>query len=436
MNIYFPNIKYYQIDDNFYMIYVQTKTNIFYSEININVGSINEKPGEEGLAHFFEHMIFQGTTTYNSNDLAMNLEFIGADYNASTGPETTYYYISGKKSDYNIILNTLLDIFLHPTFPESFIETEIRVVLEELARGEDNAQQMTYSKLIKLIYNDTDSRYSRPVIGLKSVLKNITRDKLLEFHKNYLNGKKVLGIIGSVDESDILNLVQSVCKKEIKTWNPKFKTFESKLIIPYIKYKCKNHFDIIKSPQLNQTHVCIGFKSISTYSKWSYVTDILENILTSGMTSKLAILRTKHGLTYSQISHNIEYLSHGMFCIYYSVNPAGLELSLMHVLKILLEMGDIDVSEKELQTAKNSIETAMIYLLENPRKIAATIVNYVMADKDPYELKKIYKRYKSITPELIRKFAKRVFKKSNIHIVINGNTEITTNKLNNLINLL
>jgi predicted Zn-dependent peptidase len=74
MKIFFPKVKYYKINDNFKLIYVNTKSNIFYSAININIGSVNEENDELGLAHFFEHMIFKGTKNKTSDEILNTLD--------------------------------------------------------------------------------------------------------------------------------------------------------------------------------------------------------------------------------------------------------------------------------------------------------------------------------------------------------------------------
>ena len=104
MKIFFPKVKYYKITDNFKLIYVNTKSNIFYSAININIGSVNEENGELGLAHFFEHMIFKGTKTKTSDEILNLLDSLGTRYNASTSHYETEYYISGNVRDYKNIL--------------------------------------------------------------------------------------------------------------------------------------------------------------------------------------------------------------------------------------------------------------------------------------------------------------------------------------------
>lgn len=436
MKIYFPDVKYYKISDNFHMIYVNTKTNIFYSSININVGSVDEESGEQGLAHFFEHMIFKGTTNFTSQDILLTLDSIGANYNASTSYEQTEYYISGKTSDYNLILRTLLDIFLNPAFPEEDIAKEINVVLEELRMNQDNPNKLTIFNLMELIYKSTDPKYSIPVIGLESDINNITRDNLVKFHSKYIQGEKILSIITSIEEEKIFPIIESIFGLPVQTWKPKFKKLEPKLIVPFIKTNIEkqNKYKIISSPQIKQTLVFIGFKSICSYSKWSFVSDIVENILTGGMTSRLfVLLRNKLGLTYYQNSFNKTFTPHGFFCVSYGVQPSGLEISLSHVLKEILTFGSSEITNKEITKAKNTLETSILFSLETPTDLGSNIINYVIDKKDPDNIKKIHKKISKVTITHVQKYAKKIFTKYNLHIVINGPNQMSKSLIDNLV---
>lgn len=426
MKIYFPNVKYYKVSENFFMIYVNTKTNIFFTSINIDIGSIHEKPSQQGLAHFFEHMIFKGTTNFTSQDILLTLDSIGANYNASTSYEDTQYYISGKTSDYKIILTTLLDLFLNPAFPQEDIANEINVVLEELRMGQDNTNKLTLFKLMNLIYRDSEPKYSIPVIGFESDISNLTRDNLIEFHKKYLQGTKVLSIIGSVEENKILDIVSETFNFKPIKWTPDFIKSDGKLVVPHLNLSSQlTQTQMIISPEIKQTLVFIGFKSIGLYSKWNYVTDVVENILTGGMTSRLfVLLRNKLGLTYYQNSFNKTFTPHGFFCVNYGVQPSGLETSLIHVLNSILGLANSEITDQEISKAKNTLETSILFSLETTTDIGSHIINYVIAKKDPNEIKKLHKKINSVTIKQVKQFAKKVFKKSNMFVVVNGSSPV------------
>jgi predicted Zn-dependent peptidase len=438
MKIYFPDVKYYKIHDNFKLIYVNTKSNIFYSSINVNIGSINENIDQLGLAHFFEHMIFKGTKNKTSDEILDRLDSLGAQYNASTSYEETEYYISGNVKDYKIILEILLDLFLNPAFPQKDIANEINVVLEEFRMNEDNKNRKSINKLTEMLYNEVDNKFSVPVIGLPSNIINFTRDNLINFYnEKYLNAEKIISIIGSVEENKIINIIEKMFNVKIKTWKPHFIKLNPKLEIQFYNKKSTYKLELIKTPEIKQYIVNIGFRSINMYSKWCIVSNLLENILTGGMTSRLfVLLRNKLGLTYYQSSFNKTFKPHGFFCINYGVQPEGLEISLTHVLKELFEFSKSEISDDEIQKAKNMLETSILFNTETATDIGSYIINLVINKQNPLYIKKLDEKIVKINKEHIKQLASKIFKKSNMFIVINGSNELSFDKINGLIDII
>jgi predicted Zn-dependent peptidase len=291
---------------------------------------------------------------------------------------------------------------------------------------------------MEIIYANTDKKYSIPVIGLPSNIINFTRENLVNFYnEKYLTGEKIISIIGSIDEDKILHIIEKTFNTQVTPWNPKFIKLNPRLEIPFYNKKSSFSIDLIKTSEIKQFVVCIGFKSIPTYSKWSLVSDILENILTGGMTSRLfVLLRNKLGLTYYQSSFNKTFNSHGFFCVNYGVQPEGLEISLVHVLKELFSFKTSEISDDELVKAKNMLETSILFATQTASEIGTYIINCIINKKNPSYIKKLDDKIKKITKKHIQQFASKLFKKSNMYIVINGSDEISLDKLNGLVDII
>lgn len=435
MKIFFPKVRYYKIYDNFNIILVNTESNIFTASITIDIGSINEKYNELGLAHFYEHMIFKGTTNSSSIEISEKLDLLGTKYNASTGYNKTEYIISGNTKDYDIILNTLLDLFLNPIFPQQDIANELNVVLEEFRMYQDNKSRQTLYKLMELLYQDTDNKYSIPVIGKPEYISNLTRDNLLKFHtEKYLPANKILSIIGPIDDIKIINIIEKIFKTSVQKWHPKFINLDSKLLVPYYNKTGSYKLDIIKNPDINQFIVSIGFRSINNYSKWSLISYILEEILAGSITSRLfVLLRNKLGLTYYQNADSQTFPKHGYFYIGYGVQPDGLEISLKAVLKELFDFNKNTITDYELQKGKTIIETSLLFNIETNKDVGNYIISSVINKIDPNYLKKINSKINKITKKHIYQFVDKIFKKSNLFIVINGTDVINYDNIKQII---
>ena len=437
MKIFFPKVKYYTINDNFKLIFIKTESNIFSACITIDVGSINEHGTELGLAHFFEHMIFKGTTSVSSKDLLNKLDYLGTQYNASTSYDETDYYISGNQKDSEIILHILLDLFLNPAFPNEDIKNEINVVLEEFRMNEDNKGRQTFTKLMESLYKGIDDKYSMPVIGKPEYIVNLTRDNLLNFYKeHYMSGNKILSIIGSADEKKIIEIVEKMCKTKIKVWKPDFIEQDKELKIEYYNKEQSWKLNLIKTPDIKQFIVLFGFRSVNLHSRWNLVSSILENILTGGMTSRLfELLRNKLGLTYYQSSSGYTFNKHGFFYVNYGVQPDGLEISIDAVLKELFNFKHNGPTEDEMQKSKNMLETSILFNTQTVTDIGNRIINSVINKQDPKIIKKIHNRIANITDKHVIQLASKIFKKSNLFVVINGTDIVDYDRINNLIDI-
>jgi zinc protease len=107
-------------------------------QIWAKVGSADEQPGEEGLAHFHEHMLFKGTDTRGVGDVAGDVEAAGGRINAYTTFDTTVYYATLPSESVLLGLEVLADAVLHSRFESEEIDREREVVLEEIRRADDS----------------------------------------------------------------------------------------------------------------------------------------------------------------------------------------------------------------------------------------------------------------------------------------------------------
>jgi len=154
--------------------------------IFINAGSRQETEAF-GIAHFLEHMTFKGTKKRTSESLMIELDSIGAQYNAMTGHEFTLYYISGDPRDSDTLIDIIIDLYLNPTYPEKDIEKERNVVIEELKMSEDSNHKTLSNALYKNLFNNLSDELSslgRPIIGFEDTIKKMNRLDIMKYREN------------------------------------------------------------------------------------------------------------------------------------------------------------------------------------------------------------------------------------------------------------
>ncbi|RYZ54674.1 MAG: insulinase family protein, partial [Proteobacteria bacterium] len=121
----------------------------------INVGSIHEQAGEEGMSHCLEHMLFKGTRKFAVGELSRRVEFLGGEMNAYTSFDHTVFYLTLPSMHAAEAVEILAEAIFHSTFDGEELNREKEVILEEMKRGEDSPSHALGRKIFETIYADT-----------------------------------------------------------------------------------------------------------------------------------------------------------------------------------------------------------------------------------------------------------------------------------------
>jgi zinc protease len=148
-----------------------------------NVGSADERPGEAGLAHFHEHMLFKGTESRGVGDIAGAIEGAGGRINAYTSFDVTCYHATLPASEAALGLEVLADATTRSIFDPEEISREIEVVLEEIRRGEDSPQSVLGDALFAETYRAHP--YGAPILGPAESVASFDRDKVRAFFERW-----------------------------------------------------------------------------------------------------------------------------------------------------------------------------------------------------------------------------------------------------------
>jgi zinc protease len=178
----------------------------------IDAGSMQERPGEEGVAHFLEHLAFRGTTKYPDGEVQRTLENIGlqmaADVNASTGPDTTTFILDLPRNDRDSLttgLDVMRQLVSDMTIAPDKIDAERGVVLaEERVRAGPGMESAT--AMLKLQVGDHP--YGRPPIGLRKVIETVTQKTIKGFYDAFYRPERgTLLIVGDVNPTSIIPMI-------------------------------------------------------------------------------------------------------------------------------------------------------------------------------------------------------------------------------------
>ena len=410
--------------------------------IFIKAGSRQENETTSyGIAHFLEHMTFKGTISKTSEKLMLELDSIGAQYNAMTGHEFTLYYISGNPIDINILLDIIIDLYLHPTYPEKDIEKERNVVLEELRMNEDQNHKVLTKNIFNELYSDYIPDLARPIIGYKKTIEKLTRENIINYRtKNYKETNCLLCVSGNFEKNVVIKKIEELfCGKlnniELSPDMFKENINKSKKIKPLSSFKKNMKKYINVSKNINQNIIYFIFNSYNTHNSNNVVLDLLTDVLSNGFTSKLFdLLRNKMGVSYYNNSYNRNFKDTGHFVISVGVDSKSVFKTIDGILKELAKLVENGITEQELQKAKKQNETSLLFQFKDPYEYLMYYGMNYLTKYPLYNLTDIMNNIEKVTLDEINTMTKEIFKKSNLFIGTLGN--ISSGESKQIINLI
>lgn len=376
----------------------------------VKTGAKNELPGEEGISHFIEHMMFKGTKNRSAKDISEEIDNVGGIINAYTGKEVTTYYTQMLSNRLEIGIDILTDMFLNSTFLDENIEREKGVVIEEINMYEDIPEEIIHDKNGNLVI---DGPQSNIILGSVESVQGLTREKILNyFTEQYSPRNMVISIAGNFSEDEVFEKLNSGFGKIKKV--EKIREYNGKMEI-------KTPKTIIKKDS-NQVHLCFNTIGKSAIDKRRYEVAILANTLGGNMSSRLfQKIREDRGLAYSVYSYTSSFEEGGIITIY-----AGTTLKdYKEVIKLIEEeFQDIKnngISEKELQKSKNQFLSAVTFGLESSKGRMTRMANSYLFYNEIKDLDDILNEIEQITVKDIEEIAKEIFDEKYYSLTVLGN---------------
>ncbi len=345
----------------------------------IATGSINETDENTGISHFLEHLFFKGTSKHPYGDFDRILESKGAITNAATSKDFTHYYIMIPSKYFPLAMELHSDMLLNPMIPRKEMEKERKVVLEEIAKDNDNPSDILYKNLNELLYKNHP--YKREVIGKKEVIETVTREQILDYyHKWYLPSSMTTVIVGDVDTQRALQIVaRNFNAKDIKCLIKQQKVSYPQDKRLTEKAEKKQSFDV------DTAYLMIGFKGCSAKDKKdSYTLDLLSTVLGDGRTSRLyQSIKDQKQLVYSIGAGHSSFKDDSVFYVSANLSPENMDKVKSSIFAEIQKLQKYPISEEELQKAKNIIERDTYYSRESVENIANEIGYTMVLMDDP-----------------------------------------------------
>ncbi len=316
------------------------------------VGSVYEKYDEKGMAHFLEHMLFNGSEKYPYGEADVVIESLGGNINAGTSKDFTYYHVEIASLYWREALDVLYQITMKALLEEEMIEKEKPIVIEELRRGKDNPTTVLWETFEKTAYKVSPYRF--PVIGFENTIRNFTREMLLNFYRSFYQPRNMaVVVVGNVDPKEVEEEVLRTFGREEGRPVPKVQ-------IPNEPEQIGIRFEKIEDPRIEKAYWIIGWWAPSIGKTDYYGMAVFDEIIGSGRTSVFYRQLKEKGLVYSFFTGDLGRPRDNLFIISATFDPERYEEVKRKVFELLRETYE-NLTEEQVEEAKSKIINSRIF---------------------------------------------------------------------------
>ncbi len=363
----------------------------------VKAGARDERPEENGIAHFLEHMAFKGTQRRSARAIAEEIESAGGEINAATGMETTTYFARVLKNDWSLALDILADIFTGSVLDPEELERERDVILQEIAAAHDQPDDLVFDLAQAACYGDHP--LGRSILGTAELIGGVTRDQMLAWRgRNYWASRIVVAAAGNIDHRAFATETERLLGKIEMGQQPQREP-------PVFQPKSET------APKpLDQAHLVLSFAAPGYRDPEIYTLQVLSNILGGGMSSRLfQEVREKRGLCYSVFSFGSAYEDGGQIGVYAATSPEHAPELLNLTSDIMLSVAR-DVTEAEIARAKSQLKASLVMNLESASARCDQIARQFLAFGMVPSIATLVAKIEAVTAGEVRDLAEKLFK--------------------------
>ena len=400
----------YTLDNELRIIHLPSDSKVVYCGYQINAGTRDEEPGEEGLAHFCEHVTFKGTERRKAWHILNCLESVGGDLNAYTNKEGTVYYAAILKEHIARAVDLLSDIVFHSTYPQQEIDKEVEVICDEIESYNDSPAELIYDEFENILFKGNSLGHN--ILGTVEQVRQFTTEDALRFtRKLYRPDNAVFFAYGDIDFKKLVTLLKrSVGSEELRVKNEEFNSREEERMKGEESNSPKGQ-TIVMEKHTHQAHVMIGTQAYDVHDDRRMPLYLLNNILGGpGMNAKLNLaLREHNGLVYTVESTMVAYGDTGTWSIYFGCDEHDVKRCLRLVRKELDKFMEKPLSDAQLRAAKKQIKGQIGVACDNRENFALDFGKSFLHYGWEKNVDRLYEQVDAITAQQMQAVAQELF---------------------------
>lgn len=392
------------------VIHLPNNSKIAYCGYQIKAGTRNEKPGEEGLAHFCEHVTFKGTQTHTSTAIINKLESVGGDLNAFTNKEDTVFYSAIPVEHFAKAVDVLSDIVFYSIFPQAEIDKEVEVICDEIESYNDSPAELIYDEFENLVFKGHPLGHN--ILGSADRVRGFATADAMRFTQQYYRpDNAIFFVYGNIDFKRLVKTLEKLTPRQ----RQERAADETKVVangrLPELT---------ILNHDTHQAHVMIGNRAYSATHPLRIPLYLLNNMLGGpGMNARLnVILRERRGLVYSVESSMVCYGDTGLWAVYFGCDPHDVNRCVRLVKGEFKRLMEKPLSEKTLAAAKKQIKGQLAVACDNNENFAIDFGKSFLHFGDEKDIEKLYQKIDAVTAEQIQQVAKEIFDKDSLATLV------------------
>ena len=406
----------YTLDNGLRIIHLPSDSQVVYCGYQINAGTRNEEPGEEGLAHFCEHVTFKGTERRKAWHILNCLESVGGDLNAYTNKEGTVYYSAILKEHIARAVDLLSDIVFHSVYPQAEIDKEVEVICDEIESYNDSPAELIYDEFENILFKGSPLGHN--ILGTAEQVRAFKTEDALRFtQKLYRPDNAIFFAYGDIDFKKLVRLLQRALADDESV----VKLAEEKLPKKYPSVGDGIAGQtIVMQKNTHQAHVMIGTWAYDVNDDRRMPLYLLNNMLGGpGMNAKLNLaLREHNGLVYTVESTMVAYGDTGTWSIYFGCDEHDVKRCLRLVRKELDKFMQKPLSDAQLKAAKKQIKGQIGVACDNRENFALDFGKSFLHYGWEKNVDRLYEQVDEITAAQIQAVAQELFDKGRLTTLI------------------
>lgn len=408
------------------IIHLPAVSGVVYCGYAIAGGTRHEAPGDEGLAHFCEHVTFKGTHRRTSMQILNCLESVGGDLNAFTNKEHTVYHAAVLKEHTRRAVSLLSDIVFDSTYPQNEIDKEVAVICDEIESYNDSPADLIFDEFENAVFSGHPLGHN--ILGTEERLRTYTTADASRFTgRHYRTDNAVFFAYGDIAFDKLVRMVE---------WGVAGVSEGSRLLpvaaaadgvavtddspLPPEPVEAGSGRVIIQQRGTHQSHVMLGRRAFSSADDRRMPLFVLNNILGgNGMNARLNVaLRERNGLVYTVESSMTTYTDTGLWAVYFGCDRHDVKRCLRLTRREMDRLMQSPLTETQLLKAKRQLKGQIGVALDHRESFAIDFGKHFLHYGSGRDIDRLLERIDAVTAGQIQDVAQEVFSPATLTTLI------------------